>query len=148
MDMDFKYGICEGDTCGRNGCDGVIKLPAVTNCSCHINPPCFQCVSRRCFCDQCGWEEKEEGTITSSTNLSEKIIYCGNGVSKLYVERELDKTKIDFHCFAHTHFSMIKRGVYPIGMTRDEVRKVVDGTFGGRFTYFDDGKFEFIAYTD
>lgn len=30
----------------------------------------------------------------------------------------------------------------------EEVSKVVNGTFGGRFEYFSDGKFKFIAYTD
>jgi hypothetical protein len=30
----------------------------------------------------------------------------------------------------------------------EDVRKEVDGTFGGRFEYFEDGKFKFIAYTD
>jgi len=43
---------------------------------------------------------------------------------------------------------MIKRGVYPEGTTQAEVRAKVDGTFGGRFNYFRNGKFEFVAYTD
>jgi hypothetical protein len=43
---------------------------------------------------------------------------------------------------------MIKRGVYPEGMTQEEVRAKVTGTFGGRFKHFGDGKFEFVAYTD
>jgi hypothetical protein len=43
---------------------------------------------------------------------------------------------------------MIKRGTYPPGMTQEEVRKQVDGSFGGRFTEFGNGRFEFIAYTD
>lgn len=43
---------------------------------------------------------------------------------------------------------MIKEGVYPDGTTIQEVRKVVDGTFGGGFESFRNGKFKFIAYTD
>lgn len=62
--------------------------------------------------------------------------------------RPLDPTKIDWHSFSHSSCSMIKRGVYPEGTDPGEVRKRVDGTFGGRFNYFRDGKFEFVAYTD
>ena len=43
---------------------------------------------------------------------------------------------------------MIKEGVYPEGMTSQEVYKEVQGTFGGRFERFDSGRFKFIAYTD
>jgi len=60
----------------------------------------------------------------------------------------LDTTKIDWIDYSHTHFSMIKRGCYPEGTDINEVRELVNGTFGGRFNYFNDGKFEFVAYTD
>jgi len=43
---------------------------------------------------------------------------------------------------------MIKEGVYPLHMSMEEVRQEVRGTFGGRFEYFKDGKFKYIAYTD
>lgn len=62
--------------------------------------------------------------------------------------RKLDPTKIDFHSLRHSSCSMIKRGVYPPGTTQHEVEEKVRGTFGGRFNYFRDGKFEYIAYTD
>lgn len=51
--------------------------------------------------------------------------------------RPLDATKVDWH-----------KGVYPEGTGIEEVRKLVDGTFGGRFEHFGGGKFKFIAYTD
>jgi len=62
--------------------------------------------------------------------------------------RELDNTKIDFHSLPHSGSSMIKRGVYPEGTTQKQVEEEVRGTFGGRFNYFRDGKFEYVAYTD
>lgn len=62
--------------------------------------------------------------------------------------RELGPTKIDFHSLLHSGSSMIKRGVYPPGTTQKQVEAVVRGTFGGRFNYFRDGKFEYVAYTD
>jgi hypothetical protein len=49
---------------------------------------------------------------------------------------------------------MIKEGVYPASVTTDELRKAIDGTFGGRFEYLTEpkdgkpGAFKFIAYTD
>jgi hypothetical protein len=62
--------------------------------------------------------------------------------------RPLDATKVDWHSKGHTNSSMIKEGVYPAGTAQAEVRKLVDGTFGGRFEQFGGGKFKFIAYTD
>lgn len=60
----------------------------------------------------------------------------------------MDPTKIDWHTRSHTSASQICDGVYPEGATMAEVRKLVDGTFGGRFDYFAGGRFKFIAYTD
>ena len=54
-------------------------------------------------------------------------------VHEAWKPRPLDPTKIDFHNKPHSNSSMIKEGVYPEGTTKEEVRKVVDGTFGGRF---------------
>lgn len=62
--------------------------------------------------------------------------------------RQLDSTKIDFHSLPHSGSSMIKRGVYPPGTTQAAVEAVVKGSFGGRFNFFRDGKFEYVAYTD
>jgi len=63
-------------------------------------------------------------------------------------DRELDSSKIDWKCHGHTHFSMLKVGVYPDGTTQKQVLEKVKGTFGGRFTKFGDGRFEYIAHTD
>lgn len=56
--------------------------------------------------------------------------------------------RVQFRCESHSSSSMIKEGTYPEGMSQEEVRKQVDGTFGGRFESFGGGKFRFIAYTD
>lgn len=39
-------------------------------------------------------------------------------------------------------------GVYPKDKNIKDVENEVQGTFGGRFIYFDKGLFEYIAYTD
>lgn len=66
----------------------------------------------------------------------------------MWTPRKLDNTKIDWTTHNHTHFTMLVKGVYPSGTTRQEVEELVKGTFGGRFNYFENGKFEYIAYTD
>lgn len=137
-------GSGEGDICGRNGCQGIIQIHPVVNCSCHINPPCSACVAPNSFCPKCDWQEADDEQINDYIVNIDKA----TGVYKKYELRQLDASKIDWHSFSHTNSSMIKRGVYPEGITLEEVRKIVDGTFGGRFNYFGGGKFEFVAYTD
>lgn len=62
--------------------------------------------------------------------------------------RTLDATRIDFHELPHSNSTMLKRGVYPAGTTRQQVEELVSGTFGGRFESFGEGKFVYVAYTD
>ncbi len=51
-----KLGTDEGDVCKRDGCNGVIHLPEVENCSCHISAPCPAHESQTLCCPVCGWE--------------------------------------------------------------------------------------------
>jgi hypothetical protein len=46
----------EGSNC-PNCTKGVLIIPPVENCSCHISPPCNQCLDNNLVCDECGWEE-------------------------------------------------------------------------------------------
>jgi len=54
----------EGEVCNRlfDGltCKGVITLYPTENCSCHIAPPCYQCVSNLPRCSECGWDGSED----------------------------------------------------------------------------------------
>ena len=138
-----KIGFEEGEVCGRDGCEGVIQLEEHKGCSCHISPPCNNCVDRDVFCPQCGWEARKEiiNDFVVTTN-TKSFVY------ESWKPRPLDTTKIDWHNKSHTHFSMIKEGVYPEGTSQEEVREKVNGTFGGEFEYFGNGRFKFIAYTD
>jgi hypothetical protein len=135
-------GFLEGEKCGRDGCGGIIEEREVENCACHINPPCSACTTPREHCESCGWQAVDDPECQLTTPKHKGEIW------KQPIPKPLDNTKIDWRAFSHTHFSMIKRGVYPAGTTRDEVIKKVQGTFGGRFNYFKDGKFEYVAYTD
>ena len=139
-----KYGYMEGDICLRSGCKGMVKEHPVENCSCHISPPCGACTSPRCYCETCGWEESEDEIINDHVVSINKA----TGTYRSCEPRPLDPTELDYHNKPHTHFTMIKEGVYPEGMTWQEVEREVIGTFGGRFAYFGNGKFKYIAYTD
>jgi hypothetical protein len=59
--------------------------------------------------------------------------------------------KLEIRSKLHTRSSMIKYGVFPKNTeTRQSIIAKCRGSFGGRFTMFDEnfGRFEFIAYTD
>lgn len=147
-------GFCEGDTCGRDGCTGTIQMRPSDNCSCHISPPCSACTAPRCYCDECDWDEVDEPEPEVKPKTHEQKDYW----AAYYKEQQriydlpLDNTKVSWRSRSHSSCSMIKEGVYPqsgdIATDRKMVRKEVDGTFGGRFEYFGNGKFKFIAYTD
>lgn len=50
----------EGDFCGVDGCFGVMGYHDVENCSCHINPPCSNCVDNPLVCLVCGEEAQSD----------------------------------------------------------------------------------------
>lgn len=136
-------GYGEGDTCNRDGCQGVVAVHDTENCYCHIDPPCGNCTSPRGFCPECDWQEKDDPLVVMEVTS----IYLPSG----WVERKkriLDPTKIDYRIEAHNNSSQLCIGVYPAGATSADVEAVVKGTFGGRFNSFGNGKFEYVAYTD
>ena len=140
-----SLGYCEGDTCGRGGCEGVIELEEVENCSCHISAPCWKHEQADMHCPDCGWRAADDPLCVR------EISSIGLGGPLPIIEKKrrvLDPTKIDWVFKPHSGCSMIKEGVYPEHLTRQEVEKEVKGTFGGRFEHFGNGKFKYIAYTD
>ncbi len=131
----------EGDMCGIDGCCASLSFTEVENCSCHISPPCSQCVNNPLRCPKCGWSDEQEP--------ESRIVNGGGGIGVVeWKPRQLDSTKIDYRSKKHSSSSMIKEGVYPTGTPRNEVEAEVRGTFGGRFEKFGSGTFRYIAYTD
>lgn len=137
-------GFYEEDDMCPECLEGKLVYPPVENCSCHINPPCSACTDRDLTCDKCGFTPDEPDYVDVPVAYTEDTMLS----MREYKPRELDNTKIDYRIKAHTSFSQICEGVYPEGTSREEVIKVVNGTFGGRFEHFGEGKFKFIAYTD
>lgn len=43
--------LVEGDKCPE--CNGTLVSSEVDNCSCHINPPCVNCVENTIECNKC-----------------------------------------------------------------------------------------------
>ncbi|UTU08026.1 hypothetical protein CcrC1_gp340 [Caulobacter phage C1] len=143
----MAFGTLEGERCWRNGCDGVIEAPAAENCTCFQRPPCNACVTPREVCLTCGWIAAEEGEP-----LNGFLVHYNEDRTVLTdcKPRPLDPRKIDWRSRSHSNASMIKEGVFPPGLSREDVEKAVAGTFGGRFVHFDPvaGAFKYIAYTD
>ncbi|WP_137279257.1 hypothetical protein [Pseudomonas rhizoryzae] len=145
MSEKTEPGYCEGDICGRDGCQGLIKDHPVDGCTCFICAPCSACTAERGYCPHCGWEAADDPLIRRDMGP----ISLGAGFAFVEpVRRVLDPSKVDFVIKLHTASSMIKEGVYPPHMSRQEVEEKVRGTFGGRFNKFKDGFFEYVAYTD
>lgn len=138
-----QHGTSEGEICGRDGCDGRIEYTKPENCSCHTSPPCSACTSTYLHCPECDWEAEEQPFNDHIVTVNTK-----SHVYEAWRPRPLDPTKIDWHNKTHSSCSMIKEGVYPEGVTREQVEKEVRGTFGGGFEYFGGGRFKYIAYTD
>jgi hypothetical protein len=149
-----KRGEEEGEVCNRHftggiecshqkdRCTGIIALHEIEGCSCHTSPPCSACTEPREYCPECGWEASQEYKMNGYS------IQVENGLYKRWERTPLDPTKISYHIESHTNASQKCVGVYPEGTTAEEVRKRCNGTFGGRFEHFGNGKFSFIAYTD
>ena len=156
MDKTTAFGDEEGQTCGRNGCNGVIAEHPVENCSCHISAPCGACTTPREYCPICAWSADEEARsfyfsgvrCTAVSPADAKLGMYGGEPLKKWAPRPLDATKIDYHITSHSNSSQLCRGVYPEGTSRADVEDRVKGTFGGRFNYFGQGRFEYVAYTD
>jgi hypothetical protein len=143
----ITFGEQEGETCWRDGCQGVIANRPSENCSCHISPPCGSCTAAREYCPKCDWRACDE--VEKFNDFVCKINPADRAGAWLsWKPRPLDPRKLDWRSKSHTHSSMIKEGVYPPDMTQAEVEKAVRGTFGGRFERFRDGEFKYIAYTD
>lgn len=149
--MSQNYGFVKGEICGREGCEGIIdSYGKEGSCSCHINPPCSYCTEISEFCPKCGWDGKEEENenyieIRKKQNNNDRKIE--NEYRQRTIE-DLDNTKIQWIVLSHTHFSMKCVGVCPPQTSKEAVRELVKGTFGGRFESFGGGKFTYIAYTD
>lgn len=141
--MTESLGYEEGSVCNRKGCTGTIATHKSENCSCHIAPPCSSCTSPRNYCPDCDWQEKDDPLVIMEITT---IHLPFGGVER--TKRVLDPTKIDYRIEMHSSSSQLCIGVYPPGTTSADVVKVVQGTFGGRFNHFGNGKFEYVAYTD
>lgn len=155
MMENINYG--EGEVCGRNGCTGHIESHPVENCSCPISPPCSACTAPNNFCPVCEWEEEDDPKPASAESAQAQMDAWAayRAQWKPRTLADLDGSKIDWiHIPHNSTCSMIKEGKFPAGTTMEELRKAIDGTFGGSFqrlTQPENGKpgyFKFLAYTD
>lgn len=50
----------EGQMCGVDGCQGIIRFQEPENCSCHLHPPCSSCLNLKLYCPVCQRIEDEK----------------------------------------------------------------------------------------
>ena len=159
-------GYIKGEICNREGCDGIIEeRDSEGSCSCHINPPCSYCETSRAYCPKCDWdgeEEQAEYHLGQTKASNEYYELNKERIDREQKEKELREekfyrqyrgqevpTELDYRIRSHTHFTQIVFGVFPPETeTTSSIYEKVKGTFGGRFTKFNNYSFEFIAYTD
>lgn len=159
-------GYLKGEVCNRDGCVGIIDEHYTDSCcSCHINPPCSYCTTSREYCPICDWDGREEqieneSRITDSYQATEYagLHYYNSKEANIYCSRVYDMmagklprpNELMYVDESHTHFSMIKKGVYPASMTLNDLVNKIQGSFGGRFKSLnkETGIFSYVAYTD
>lgn len=161
----LTLGYSKGEMCNRDGCKGVVdEYEKDGCCSCHIDPPCSYCVEPNAFCNTCGWNAKGEQQAYDRLQLENyknnehyyKQEYIKHKESSdLFYKKyrgEIPADKLEIRTKSHTHFSMIKVGVFPKGSeTYASLLPKVVGSFGGRFVSVVDENsynFEYISYTD
>jgi len=153
----IEFGTIKGELCGRNGCEGIIDEHEKEGCcSCHINPPCGYCTSDTSYCPKCEWaaEDDREQYKPSESDLAAWAKQAKEWQDRrdLFYKKYRGKSPIDkleMRTESHTHFTQKVIGVFPKGTeTAKSILPKVEGTFGGRFSFFGETKFEYIAYTD
>lgn len=143
--------IGEGDKCPETGCDGVIHLPPVEGCYCHINPPCSACTSNSLTCNRCGWEvpQYREGyTAEKAFDWSDPLPL--RGWFKGY-EYTIGEGKRLFEVFydGRSGSTMEFRGRIEGEVTASEILKTLgDGTFGHRGPRIQGDRFTYTKITD
>lgn len=152
----MNIGIETGEMCNRGGCNGIIEESEPHGCcSCHISPPCSHCVDDRHYCPICNWQgidDQKNYPIQGAQGMYNRLMQRDDNyrdkIDKMR-KGQMAIDKIMWYSESHTHFTMKKIGVYPINESRESVLKEIgEGTFGGRFEQFNNGKFTYIAYTD
>jgi len=91
-----KHGIEEGEICGRNGCQGVIKQHLVEGCWCHISPPYSACTKPRDFCPvheelartKCELQKERDKVVCPDCRGHGRLVYASGGRS---VDTQCDK---------------------------------------------------------
>jgi len=97
-----NLGYSEGDTCARDGCEGVIELEPVKDCSCHLSAPCWRHESADMYCHSCGWRAAEDPLCVREIS---SISMCGYSAHIATKPRVLDPTKIDWVSGLHSSMS-------------------------------------------
>lgn len=135
----------EGDICPTAYCAGVLELPKVENCSCHISPPCGACTDNKLTCTACGEEiENEEPPVNHSVRPKPFAPFAGH-------EYKIGEGKRLYNVFydGSSGSTMVFRGKIEGNVTKNEIyEKLGDGTFGHRGPHIIGDTFTYTKITD
>lgn len=68
--------------------------------------------------------------------------------NKPYTAPELNKLPFTRQTTVHSNSSQKVTGTYEPGVTQETLLPYVQGSWGGRWVKFENGEYEYIAYTD
>lgn len=149
IETEKEHGHLQGEVCNRLGCKGVIDEHEKDGCSCHISPPCSNCIRDAHYCPECEWSGEEE---QNEHYKKMKQYYKDNPPKEMKVKTlaDLDNNKIDYIRTFTGYYGYVYEGVFPEGTTLDEVKKEIGWYeyFGGIVYKFGNGKFKIKKYTD
>lgn len=133
----------EGDKCPKK-CGGVLFYPPITNCSCHINPPCSACLSVKLTCNGCGEE------IKGNSEIQPWFSYTQPGHSSRKVHQFREGVRIfNWGYDSSSGSTMVYTGEYEGEVTKEDIISYFgDGTFGHRGPSFYNGRFTYTKITD
>ena len=69
----------EGDLCPVDDCEGMLKYAKEGNCSCHISPPCANCLDTPLVCLKCGFEIVDDETEMTLDEEINNLLTKGSG---------------------------------------------------------------------
>lgn len=150
-------GLIEGDKCNRNGCAGIMEaVDADTSCSCHINPPCSHCVDMEYECNKCGFlvesPNHEPASKSDPHKPNKSGWYLRKTPEELFAElkEKWDGKSIDYvdKTPRDNYYFMIKKGLYPEGTTKEDIKSLFNLCFGYAYLNMENGVFEIKYYTD
>ncbi len=127
---------------------GALHYPKVQNCSCHISPPCNQCVENPLTCNKCGWVWEAPKRMIVPTDIPGicTVIYPSRRALHVFPH---GGRIMDYSYDARSGSTMVWTGSYEGPVTAaDILAHFGDGSFGHRGPSLTGSRFSYTQITD